>query len=357
MKKTLSKSTLLFLVAMLTSDLSAAVNLQWSKLPPVPDSLGLGGHFGGTSSNALLVAGGSNFPGKMPWEGGQKAWYDTVFVLDATNGTWRAACKLPRPLGYGVSVSAPSGLYCIGGSEADRHVREVLRIVSTPQGWKCEPLAQLPKPLAYSCGALVGNTIYIAGGTLSPDATEALNLFLALDLNQAGASWRELEPCPGRGRMLAVAASVNGRFYLAGGASLAPDADGKPVRTYLKDTYCFRPGNGWTRLEDMPYSAVAAPTPAPVVEGSTFLIIGGDDGSQANFQPKDKHPGFPKRILAFDTDRNCWTVAGETPVSRATLPAVTWQDLIVLPSGEARPGVRSSEVWSAIVKPIKTAHD
>jgi SSS family solute:Na+ symporter len=45
--------------------------LQWSRLPDLPDPLGLGGPFVGTSNNALIVAGGSNFP-VSPFQGGTK---------------------------------------------------------------------------------------------------------------------------------------------------------------------------------------------------------------------------------------------------------------------------------------------
>ena len=43
---------------------------QWTELPPVPDTTGLAGSFAGVSNGALVVAGGSNFPGgKAPWSG------------------------------------------------------------------------------------------------------------------------------------------------------------------------------------------------------------------------------------------------------------------------------------------------
>jgi hypothetical protein len=53
------------------------------------------GPFAGTSGGALIVAGGANFPDKMPWDGGKKIWHDTAFVLDKTNGAWRGEFKLP----------------------------------------------------------------------------------------------------------------------------------------------------------------------------------------------------------------------------------------------------------------------
>ena len=337
-------------LTLMTTNLSSAeLTLAWRQLPPLPDPIGFAGSFAGTSGGVLIVAGGANFPDKMPWEGGRKVWYDTAFVLDRTNGQWRSALKLPRPLGYGVSVTTPEGVLCIGGSDAAQHVRDVFLLCWQNGELKTKSLPLLPGPLANSCGAVVDDTVYVAGGTATPDATNTLNNFWALDLRRPGAAWRGLEPWPGPSRMLSVAASVGGSFYVVGGASLAPDAEGKPVRTYLKDAYRFTPGQGWKRVADLPNPVVAAPTPAPVASESQFLIIGGDDGSLASFEPKSKHPGFPKRLLGYDSKHDRWSVVGEAPVSRATLPTATWDGLAVIPSGEARPGVRSPEVWALAV--------
>src|SRR6185312_16330999 len=62
--------------------------LNWKQLPPLPDRLGFAAPFAGVSSGALIVAGGANFPGAMPWEGGQKAWHDSIFVLADAHGPW-----------------------------------------------------------------------------------------------------------------------------------------------------------------------------------------------------------------------------------------------------------------------------
>lgn len=342
-------STRAFLVtalALMTAKLShAEVGLNWQQLPALPDPIGVAGPFAGASGGALIVAGGANFPDKMPWEGGKKIWCDTAFVLDKTNGAWRGGFKLPRPLGYGVSVTTRAGVLCIGGSDEKQHVCDVFLLTWSRGKLKTTSLPPLPAPLANSCGAILGNTVFIAGGTTSHDATNALKNFWSLDLKQRGAKWRELEPWPGPARMLSVAASVDGAFYLAGGTDLAPDANGKPARTYLRDAYRFMPRKGWQRIADMPNPVVAAPTPAPVVDGKSFLVIGGDDGSLATFEPKSKHPGFPKRVLSYDTKCDVWSVVGETPAARATLPTVEWNGVTVIPSGEARPGVRSPEVW------------
>ena len=71
---------------------------------------------------------------------------------------------------------------------------------------------------------------------------------------------------------------------------------------------------------------------------TSFLIIGGDDGSLANFEPKSKHPGFPKRVLSYDTKHDRWSVVGETPVSRATLPTAVWNGLTRDPERRSQAG-------------------
>ncbi|HEY1049903.1 MAG TPA: hypothetical protein VGE39_09120, partial [Prosthecobacter sp.] len=58
----------------------------WKRLPDVPDERGFAGSFAGVSGGSLIVAGGTHFIDKMPWEGGTKLWYDTVFALDKPDG-------------------------------------------------------------------------------------------------------------------------------------------------------------------------------------------------------------------------------------------------------------------------------
>src|SRR5262245_38835917 len=101
---------------------------EWKQLPALPDVEGFAGSYAGVSHGALLFAGGANFPDKKPWDGGKKVWYDTVYVLERPNGTWEVAGKLPRALGYGVSVTHGDGVVCAGGSDRDRHYSDVFRL-------------------------------------------------------------------------------------------------------------------------------------------------------------------------------------------------------------------------------------
>ncbi len=329
-------------LAVASSDVS---KLHWKQLPPAPDSVGLAAPFAGVSGGALLVAGGANFPDKMPWEGGQKVWHDTIYVLTEPGGAWRSGFKLPRPIAYGVSVTTSEGLLCAGGADAHDHLRDVFLLRWAGEKITSKPLPPLPRTMANGCGARIGDTVYLAGGSERPDATNAMKSFWSLNLGATDPQWHELEPWPGPARILAVAGVVNGDFFLFSGVELAPDQSGKPARRYLKDAYQFSPAKGWKQIADLPRAAAAAPSPAISRDGQ-LLIVSGDDGALVNFEPKSAHPGFPRDVLAFDPSANKWTRLSDSPLSRATVPVVTWRGLSVIPNGEARPGYRTPEVWA-----------
>jgi N-acetylneuraminic acid mutarotase len=72
----------------------ATARFKWSEaaILPAPDglnrSLGVAGPVQGVSNGVLVVAGGSNFPGKMPWDGGKKVYYSKVYILEYSSGKY-----------------------------------------------------------------------------------------------------------------------------------------------------------------------------------------------------------------------------------------------------------------------------
>ncbi len=321
-----------------------AADSSWKPLPSLPDAEGFAGAFAGVANDVLLVAGGTNFPGKKPWEGGTKIWYETVHVLHEPSGKWQVVGKLPKPNGYGVSLTTDSGLICIGGGDAAANFREVFLLGFKDGKLVVEDLPPLPQACAFMAGAQFGSIIYVAGGIEKPADTTALTNFWALDLVKLAEGWKSLPACPGPARILPTMGAADGAVYLFSGAALRPGPDGKAAREWLKDAWRYTPGAGWKQLADLPRVSVAAPSPAPVRDGR-LLIIGGDDGALVNFEPKDKHPGFPRDVLAYDWKQDVWSRASELPFSLVTTPAVEWRGRIVIPGGEARPGKRSPDVW------------
>jgi N-acetylneuraminic acid mutarotase len=326
-------------------DTASSPTLRWNELPGVPDREGFAGSYAGVSGGTLIVAGGANFPDKRPWEGGTKVWYDHLFVLEPSSTAWRAAGRLPHAGGYGVSVNAPEGFVLIGGGDATRNFNEVWLARMERETVTFTAWPHLPKPLAMAAGALVGRTLYVAGGLDQPDANAAQNAFFALDLDQLASGWRELPTWPGPERFLATASAYDGAFFLFSGARLVPSESGKASREWLRDAYSYTPATGWKRLADLPRVSVAAPSPAPVIAGR-IMIFGGDDGSQVALTPTD-HRGFPRDTLAYRVSDDTWSHGGEVPFSLVTTALTVWRGQIVVPGGEARPGVRSTRVWAA----------
>ncbi len=326
---------------------AAYANLDWRRLPPLPDREGFAGSFAGISNDVLIVAGGANFPDKRPWEGGIKHWHDSVFALEPGAATWRAAGRLPAANGYGVAATCTEGVVLVGGGNSQAAFAETWLarwdgLTAVVTAWPA-----LPKPLAQASGALVGRTLYVAGGIDRPDATAAQHAFWALDLDRRAEGWQVLTPCPGGERILAVAAAQGDGFYIFGGARLSADAAGKARREWLRDAWRYAPRDGWRRLADLPRPVVAAPTPAPLVDGR-LLVLGGDDGAQVSVAATE-HRGFPREVLAYDPAANTWSRADSLPFSHVTTPAVAWRGRIVVPGGEVRPGIRSPETWAATI--------
>ena len=323
-----------------------AGDVTWKQWAPLPEARGLAAPFAGVTGDRLFVAGGANFPDKMPWEGGTKVWHDRIWVLDSPGSTWQEAGRLPGARAYGVGLSI-NGLWILaGGSDSVRHFAEVWTYE-----WRDGKLVEsavnpgpLPVALAGAAGAVdADQTAYIACGSSEPGEKKASNRVFCAQFHGEPPRWQELPPLPAEPRILPCAAALGNVFYLFGGAALEEKA-GIVSRRYLQDAWSYAPEAGWKRLADLPEPCVAAPSPAPAMENSIYLP-GGDDGRLAGSDPK-KHPGFSGKMQRYDVVTNTWTAAGRAPAPRVTVPCVFWKDQYVIPSGEVRPGVRSPEVWS-----------
>lgn len=324
------------------------VFLEWGCLSNIPDKIGFAGSFAGISNNTLIVAGGANFPdGGAPWLGSKKVWHSQVFALENGKQEWKLVGELPKPLGYGVSISTDQGLILVGGSNEEGHYDNVYRLEYADGKISYNELPSLPKPLANSSGVILDDVIYIMGGTVDPTSVEAESNFWSLDLNNIDAGWNVLESWPGPSRMLAVAGVDDKSVYLFSGAHLK-----EGTREYLSDSYRYTEDKRWEKLSDLPRSAVAAPTPAYMDGNSNLLVFGGDDGSFVKIDPqKEQHPGFTKSVLSYNSDGDEWKeIAEQIGDAPVTTSLVVWNNKVIIPGGEIRPAVRTTQVRTVIEK-------
>ncbi len=319
---------------------------DWFELPPLP-GIGVAGAFVGMVGDALVVAGGANFPEKPPWEGGTKRWHTDIWMLDHPEGKWVRAGELPAPRGYGAALASNGSLLCAAGSDSDRHHTDCWEMRRTgTDKVSVKPVGELPAPLANPAWASHQNRLLIVGGQASPNATQALADITLLESRPGSVKVKALPSIPGDGRILAWAGHVQGRWWVGGGAALAPGPDGKPVRRLLRDCWTLHPDfTAWDRRKDTTRPIVAPPNPVFESRGE-LVILPGDDGTLAGFSPPDKHPGFPRRTSRFHLSDNRWQDDPDVPFAQVTTGTARWRGMWVVASGEIRPGVRSPKIWA-----------
>jgi len=379
--------------------------LQWQKLPDLPSAagqeaqVGVAGPFAGVHNGALIVAGGANFPLGMPWEkrpdgtAPPKVYHGDIFVL-VRNGkehSWHVLpTKLPHPVAYGVSITTPDGVVCIGGEWKDPpdpegkqtlHRSDKVFVLTWDTDARTvrldESLPCLPKPATMQAGAVIGKTVYVACGDTGDGPS---NVLWALDLAKPD-HWEVLPSCPGAPRVLPIAAAQHDghtdRFFLFSGRRPKGGST-----DYLADSWSYNPRDRtWKQLADVAVKGqprcVMAGT-GIAIGAAHILIFGGADGQLFQKLAHDiprrlkaaqaagdaaeveklkrqklgiltDHPGFSPDVLAYHTITDTWVVAGDIEGdSPVTTTPVRWGDGIVLPSGEKSPGIRTTQTLMAV---------
>lgn len=304
----------------------------------------------------IMMTGGANFPyakpgAKTPAERGDKVYYADIAVMmppgacAACDSTPINAGRLPQPIGYAAFAPSAKGMVIAGGCNARGHVADVTRSELFDGSVRTEALPDLPVTVAYPAFAVLDGKLYVMSGQEKADSVTCLPRCFALDLDDTDAGWSEIAPMP-EPRILAGAAAIGGKIYVAGGCSLHPDSKGAAERTYLNSVLCYDPAaNTWSSVASpMPESIVGAANPLPVIDGKMYVVCG-DPGNfyRASLAGKAPavHPGQNKTVYSFSPATGQWTKEGENSVGIATCPAVPYGHSIYNISGETHPGIRT----------------
>ncbi len=347
------------------------VYFKWDTLPSLPpaggqpNAIGAAGAITGIHNGALIIAGGRDFEGT--YGKNENPWHDDIWVmeLDTKRGdSWMNAGKLAHSLAYSAVVSTGVGLVAMGGRDGKRTFDEVWLLVwDRGKGTvRQEALPPLPGPCCHGSAGMIGNTIYLAGGTEGTGG--AMKNFWKLDLSKYGTdsfAWETLPAWPGPERAFNMTLAQHNGYsdciYVMGGCRQGAGPDDWEV---LKDVYEFSPGHlkssqtgPWRKRTDMPSPRVAG-TGAAVGQSHIFVLSGSDvclhmDGDSLI----EKHPGFPDKVLAYHTITDTWFGAGELPANDASMHSSMWNDQIIIASGEIEPQTGSPQIWKAT--PVRTA--
>ena len=332
-------------------------------------SQGMSACFAGRIEGKLILAGGCNFPETSAALGGKKRFYHGIYAADFkadSHFQWKYVGDLPASTAYGVTISVANKLIFIGGMNENGILSSVYGVtLNKNQQVVIENLPSLPYAMDNMAGALIGKTIYVAGGKVNGKPSCKM---YCLNLDNLKMGWQAAPSFPGNPRVQPVMAAVSGELYLWGGFSGAFDGQ-KP--TLSTDGYKFSPKtNQWTKLAS-PLSKQGKEVSlgggvAVTVNDSLILCTGGVNkdiflealqrefrlkGEQAKIKAAEylSHPAewyrFNDKVFLYNTLRNKWQLIDEdNRMARAGASIVGEGNTFFLINGETKPGIRTSGI-------------
>lgn len=339
-------------------------------------SLGFAGIINGVNNNVLIIAGGANFPGRLPWEGGKKKYSDEIHVLqkEGKNFLWnnKVRNRLPEPIAYCGNTSTPKGIVYIGGENENGISNKCYLIKWNNETNKVEieSLPHLPVALTNIALTHIGNTLYAAGGD---EKKVSSNGFFCLDLDSKEAQWKTLPDLPiALANATAVAQYVKKEkeIFIIGGRSKTTSG----ISDLHHTVYAFNIKSQTWRvcayISDGKNITNLSAACGVALGKDKIIIIGGDNGKVFHnieayitqitkaTTPEEKarlteeknnlnihHKGFDKSILLYNTNSNVWTKIGDLPFpAQVTTTAVMWRNDIIISNGEIKPGIRTPNV-------------
>jgi len=355
------------------------ISIEWktiAELPPFNNqskSIGVAGPIVGVINNKLIVAAGANFPDKMPWQGGKKAYYNNIVIFKKEKGQVlqeTIAPSLVSNIAYAANCSTPFGIVFAGG-ENELGLSDKVYLLKWDEASNNLLQTKLPDlPVKTTNGSLVciDKILYFLGGETLVNTT---NQFFSLNLNKINDGWTMLPAIPKPlSNTVVVAQYLNGQkqIYLMGGRAKQKNG----ISDFSSDVYSFDIHlKRWDKKKSLPYP-ISAGTGAVVTE-KYILLFGGDRGEQFNKVERtisninlekdelkkenlitiknkllESHPGFSNEILLYNTQKNVWVSNGFIPFNTSvTTNVVQWGDEIIIPSGEIKAGVRTPRIISA----------
>lgn len=389
----MSRTLFLFLIyVMLISDRATAQALDadrvsWSKAATLPDvcgakQFGVAGPFAGVSNGVMLIAGGSNFPGAKPWDGGKKINREEIYLVRKRPGN-KFECSvlkqhLTRGVAYGASVSTALGVVCIGGETGEASCSDgVFSMRWNEKRGEVEfgALPPLPIRIVNASASCINNTLYVFGGE---SEGKPVDQCFKLDLDAQPAVWERLAAMPLAMSHSAAVTQSDGHhycIYVIGGRT----ATASGISELHHSTFCYDPStNTWSgrsAISDGKLVTNLSAAAAAAVGNHQIVIAGGDsgdifhqiesynaaiarapEGEKKTILQKQKlqlvthHPGFSRDVYLYDTVRDSWEKIGKLPFhAQVTTIAVKWGNEILIPGGEIMPGTRTADITRGVI--------
>ncbi len=331
---------------------------------------GVAGPVSGIAEDVLVVAGGANFPNGMPWEGGAKQYTKESYHYSIAN----THLKLKQTevfedsLAYSANVTVGKVFYSIGGERMGQATADVFCYLMKGNKLHRKALSFLPEALTNGAATQVGDYIYFVGGE---NADKVSDKIYRLNIKSSKyANWEEYASLPYAVSHAVVVSDGDSRIYIAGGRKRNLNSKSK-IYNALYELQIET--NKITNVDTLPEAIAAG---IGVFYKGNIILIGGDNAKtfhrveeligainlevdetkKADLIRKknaiqSSHPGFVHDVWIYDIKTKSWKktdpIKGASPV---TTTAILKDDLIIIPSGEIRAGVRTDQILIGKIK-------
>ena len=192
--------------------------MKVTELKSIPDAAyakGVSAPFCGVVGDALVVAGGANFPDKSLLEGGAKRVYADIWAH--TDGEWAHVGVLPDSTAYGATFAVDGALVLAGGNVCGVTTDKVYELSLQGGAAVLRALPPLPEPMEQCGWTRDGDRLYLAGG-VGTTAVYACTIGEYV--------WTRLADLP-EPLVQPVAFASGGSLYVLPGARLLPSPTGE----------------------------------------------------------------------------------------------------------------------------------
>lgn len=320
----------------------AAVSCTNAGIPEMPGA-GVSAHYAAELGGKVIVAGGCNFPDKPPYEGGSKAFYDDILLLDSDS--WEKIGALPCASAYGAYASDGKALYIAGGADGNGAQDNFIAITLDGRKPEIKRLPSLPKGIQQGAASFDDGKIYVAGG-FGPDGPN--KDVLRYDTSQE--VWDIVATVP-QNLVQPVMTVHGGVIYIWGGYD--PEA-----RKSVTCGFRFKDGI-WSTIPGAPDGGTLVGS-ASVKKGHLLYITGGvnsgifdhaltlgpEETAVYQSQPVEYYR-FREKVFRFDLKSETWSDAGTWHDSaRAGASLIFKNGQLISMGGEIKACVRDPRSFS-----------
>ena len=322
--------------------------MKVTELKSIPDAAyakGVSAPFCGVVGDALVVAGGANFPDKSLLEGGAKRVYADIWAH--TDGEWAHVGVLPDSTAYGATFAVDGALVLAGGNVCDVTTDKVYELTLQDGAAVLRALPPLPEPMEQCGWTRDGDRLYLVGG-VGTTAVYACTIGEYV--------WTRLADLP-EPLVQPVAFASGGSLYVWGGfnpETLEVSDKGLVISSEVEKSL-------WREAPSIPDGGTFVGATGATLPDGRLAVVGGVNRAifarALHNTPEDRIPylskepaeyRFRQAVYAFDPASGAWTLLGADPACALAGPGVAVRPAggLYVAGGELKPGVRSPRIFS-----------